>query len=593
MSLLNTSRILSFSLAIPILIFDCFCQAQEISKKYLSNQTVTYKEAIDFYTDLDQKSDKAKLFTFGTTDVGKPLHLFVISKDGDFNPASIKTKNKRVILINNAIHSGEPDGVDASMKLAEDLLINKIIDLNVLENAVICIVPIYNVDGVLNRSCCRRANQNGPEEMGTRANAKNLDLNRDFIKCDAENTKTLAKIFHEWNPDIFIDTHVSDGADYTYTMTLIATQHDKLNPILGNYLKNEMQPALYEMMKAKNNEMCPYVELFKKTPDDGIIEYLETPRYSTGFTTLFNTIGFVTETHMLKPFPQRVKATYDFLFTVIEYTNKNYQKIGEIRKQANNYVKEQKQFPLEWVLDTTKWEMLNFKGYEAKYKPSVISGKPRLYYDQASPYNRPIKNYTTYTANTTVEKPTIYIIPQGWKNVIERLEMNNIKMKRLSKDTIITVESYYIEDYKTIKNPYEGHYLHYDVKVKKENQQVQYYKGNYVVETNQESNRYIVETLEPQATDSYFCWNFFDAILQQKEGFSDYVFEETAEEILKQNPELKKEFEQKKQQDTAFAKNGMEQLKFIHQHSPQFKEKSFMRYPVGRINNLVKLSVEY
>ena len=565
-------------------------EAQEISKKYLSNKTLTYDEAIGFYEDLDQKSTKGKLFSYGSSDVGKPIHLFVISGDEDFDPGSIRKKNKRIILINNSIHSGEPDGVDASVKLAEDILVKRTIPIP--ENAVVCIIPVYNIDGFLNRACCRRANQNGPEEIGTRANAKNLDLNRDFIKCDAGNTKTFSEIFQKWNPDVFVDTHVSDGADYTYTMTLISTQYDKLNPVLSNFLKNEMDPALYESMKKKNNEMCPYVELYKKTPNYGIIGFFETPRYSTGYAALFNTIGFVTETHMLKPFAKRVEATYDFISSVIDFTNKNYQKIGEVRKQADQFVKEQKEFPVEWVMDTTKWDSFNFKGYEAKYKPSVISGQPRLYYDEKAPYTKPIRNYNTYKVKTMIEKPVAYVIPQGWRTVIERLQMNNIKMKRFVRDTLLSVESYYIDDYQTIKNPYEGHYLHSNVKVTKETQPVQYHKGDYIVEVNQERNRYIVETLEPQARDSYFCWNFFDAILQHKEGFSNYVFEETAEEILQDHPDIKKEFELKKQQDSIFAKNGEEQLKFIHQKAPQFIEKSFLRYPVARLNKIASLPLE-
>ena len=574
-----------------IVLFPNYYFAQKISKKYFSNQTVTYQEAIDFYKNLEKKTNKAKLLTYGATDIGKPLHLFVISNDGDFNPDSIKKKNKRIILINNGIHAGEPDGVDASIKLAENLLNDTLLNFKKTEHLVICIIPVYNIDGILNRDSCRRPNQNGPEESGIRSNAKNLDLNRDFIKFDSENAKAFAGIFHQWNPDIFVDTHVSDGADYTYTMTLIATQQDKFTPLLGTFLKKEMEPALYKRMKNAGWEMSPYVELFKKTPDDGIIGFLETPRYSTGYAALFNSIGFVTETHMLKPFSKRVESTYEFLWSLLEYSNENYEKIGELRKQADQYVREQKQFPIEWTLDTTRWEILDFKGYEAKYKPSNVSGQPRLYYDEKAPYTKPIKKYNLYKPKTIIEKPAAYVVPQAWKTVIERLQMNGIKMKKLSKDTSLIVESYYIDDYKTAQYPYESHYVHSEVRIRKEIQKIQYYKGDYVIETNQKFNRYIIETLEPQATDSYFNWNFFDAILQQKEGFSDYAFEDTAEEMLKQHPELKKELDLKKQQDPLFAKDSWAQLQFIYQHSC-FREKSLMRYPVARITHLINLSLE-
>ena len=145
---------------------------------------------------------------------------------------------------------------------------------------VVCIIPIYNVDGALNRGSFSRANQNGPEEYGFRGNARNLDLNRDFIKCDAENTKSFIKIFREWQPEVFVDTHISDGADYQYTMTVIPTQQSKLHPALTGYVNKDLLPVLHAEMKNKNFEFCPYVETMKQIPDDGISAFLETPRFA-------------------------------------------------------------------------------------------------------------------------------------------------------------------------------------------------------------------------------------------------------------------------------------------------------------------------
>src|SRR5436190_17153024 len=254
---------------------------QSITEKYLNNKTVTYSEAIDFYQQLDSGYDKAKLITYGLTDSGKPLHLFVISFDKDFDPASLHKKNKRIILINNGIHPGEPDGIDASMKWSEDILKRNLYD-SLLKNTIVCIIPVYNIDGALDRGCCARANQNGPEEYGTRANGQHLDLNRDFIKCEALNTKSFIEIFRKWDPDIFIDTHVSNGADYQYVMTLISSQHDKLTPVLGEFMKNKVTPFLFDEMKRNGNVMTPYVNTIKEIPDDGIAGFPETPRFSTG-----------------------------------------------------------------------------------------------------------------------------------------------------------------------------------------------------------------------------------------------------------------------------------------------------------------------
>lgn len=555
--------------------------SQSPSQKYLHNKTVTYSEAIAFYKQLDSKYEKAKLLTYGLTDSGKPLHLFVISSDADFNPVSLRKKNKRIILINNAIHPGEPDGVDACLKWCEETLKKNLYD-SLLKNTVVCIIPVYNIDGALNRGCCPRANQNGPEEYGTRANAQHLDLNRDFVKCEAMNTKSFIKIFQKWDPDIFIDTHVSDGADYQYVMTLISSQHNKLTPVLGEFMKNTVTPFLFEEMKRSGSEMTPYVNTMTEIPDDGIAGFLETPRFSTGYTALFNTLGFVTETHMFKPYKERVEATERFLVSALKFTSLNSELISAKRKEAKKYCASLKQFPLSWTLDTTQFEMLSFKGFEAKHKPSNVTGQQRLYYDRNAPFEKPIKFFDTYKAESIADVPRAYIIPQAWYRVIDRLKWNGVEMKKLVRDTTLEVEVYYITDFKTSPNAYEGKYLHSTPQVRKEKQKMQYFTGDCMIELNQPSNRYIVETLEPQATDSYFNWGFFDSILQQKEWFSDYVFEDTAEEILKNSPSLKAEFDRKKTEDKKFAESAWDQLAFIHQHSG-YQEKSHNRYPVGRI----------
>ncbi|MEO8085282.1 MAG: M14 family zinc carboxypeptidase, partial [Bacteroidota bacterium] len=529
----------------------------------------------------------ASMYSYGYTDSGRQLSLFVIASDDEMRPASIKAKNKVVLLINNGIHPGEPDGIDASMKLAEDLL-TKPEYKKLLEHVVVCIIPVFNIDGSLFRGCCSRLNQDGPEEYGFRGNYQNLDLNRDFIKCDAQNTQSFQILFREWDPDVFIDTHVSDGADYPYAMTLIATQHDKLEKGAGKYLQEKMLPAIYHSMDEKKVQMCPYVNSIDETPDDGLVEFLETPRFASGYTALFNTFSFITESHMLKPFPQRVEATYAIEKSILEFSNAHSEEIRDARYYAKRSCAEKKVFPLQWTLDTINYEMISFKGYTAKHKQSNVTGQQRLYYDKSSPYEKKIRYYNHYVESVTVEKPFSYIVPQCWRKVIDQLRINKINMQRLAKDTTLNCEVYYIDDYNTGEHAYEGHHLHSNVKVRAEMQQIHFLKGDYVIDVDLPENRFIVETLEPQGVDSYFAWGFFDPILQQKEYFSSYVFEEKAEEILKNDPALKSALEEKKKADTKFAADGDAQLNYIYEHSPYF-EKSYKRYPVVRLKDRMNL----
>jgi hypothetical protein len=560
-------------------IFHLDTTGQNPAAKYKTNQTVSYKEAMDFYRLKANNNPKCKIFNYGFTDIGKPLDLFVISNKKIFNREKLTQDGATVILINNGIHPGEPDGIDACIKLTEDILSGNI---SLPDDVVLAIIPIYNIDGALNLGCCSRANQNGPLMGGFRGNARNLDLNRDFIKCDSENAKSFTKLYQAWDPDVFVDTHVSDGADYTYTMTLIDSQKDKLSPAISKVMTQTLLPALYDEMKKNGNEICPYVNVFEGTPDQGIEAFLESPRFATGYAALFHAFPFVTETHMLKPFPKRVEATYEFLKVIIDQTNKYRNEIIAARKNAKKEAITASTFPIEWKLDSSKVDSLFFKGYAAKYSISEVTGLKRLYYDTTQPYEKNIPFFATYIPSKQVKKPSCYIVPQAWREVIERMNLNGIEMNRLKNDTTLNVEVSYIRDYKTGTRAYEGHYLHSKVVTEIDTQNINYFAGDYLIYTNQWKNRYIVETLEPEATDAFFVWNFFDEILQQKEWFSDYLFEEKALKILNDNPNLWVEFEKKKQTDLAFSKDNWAMLTYIYQRS-EWYEKSHLRYPIARL----------
>lgn len=574
--------------AARIMLLSTFCTLQlramsqpSITSLYRQNQTPAYEEIIRYYQTLDSLYDDVHLFTCGQTDAGEPLYLLVVDSDRDFDPAKARARGKAILLINNGIHPGEPDGIDASIVLLDSLLHAK--DLNAsLQHLVVCVVPVYNTGGCLNRNGYSRANQNGPEMYGFRGNARNYDLNRDFIKCDTHNARSFASIFHSWDPDVFVDTHVSNGADYQYVMTLIPTQYNKLSPPLGTYLHNTMLPFLYDAMQSAGFPMCPYVNEVDEIPDNGIMDFLDYPRYSTGYTALFNTIGFMPETHMLKPYSRRVDATIALLRICIQYTNAHAGEIIAKRREADSLLEKQKVFPVDWALNKDKVDSFFFRGYEALYKTSKVSGLQRLYYDRDEPYEKNIPYYQTYEPSCKVDAPDYYILPAAWDHVADLLTLNGVRMQRLEKDTLIRVASYYIDDFKTTETPFEGHYLHSGVKVHVSEDTILYRKGDYLIPVDQKTNRYIVETLEPQAPDSFFAWGFFDAILMQKEYFSDYVFEDLAADILEKDPALRKALNDKIHMDDLFAQDAHAQLAFVYAHSP-YMEKSYRRYPVARV----------
>ena len=162
-------------------------------------------------------------------------------------------------------------------------------------------------------------------------------------------------------------------------------------------------------------------------------------------------------------------------------------------------------------------------------------------------------------------------------------DVNGVEMEQFSSDTLLEADVYYIEDYSTSEQPYNGHYRHSSVKTRTVSMQVQVLAGDWLIPTRQAVIEYLVQTLEPTAYDSFFSWNFFDEILFRNEYFSPYIFEETAEALLKNDRALKKEFEQLKKEDPEFEKSSYAQLRFIYERSP-WSESTYMRYPVYRLN---------
>ncbi|WP_405607096.1 M14 family metallopeptidase [Polaribacter sp. Asnod1-A03] len=550
-------------------------------EKSKGTETPEYKDVISYYKDLSEAYSQISLFSFGQTDSGEPLNLVVYNSDGIYNVDEIKKSPKNRILINNGIHPGESDGIDASMMLLRDIVQNDSLKAK-YKNSIICVIPIYNIGGSLNRNSHTRANQNGPKEYGFRGNARNYDLNRDFIKQDSRNSAAFAEIFHTVNPDIFIDNHVSNGADYQYAITHLFTQHNKLGGNLGTFLQNEMRPDLEKSLEGKGVIITPYVNVWGNTPEAGWSQFFDSPRYSTGYTTLFNTLGLMVETHMLKPYKIRVEQTYDLMFSAFDFTEENSEKIKELRGKATDEILAKKTYPIQFKVDKEKYREFNFKGYEGEMIDSKVTNGKRLFYDRNKPYEKTVKYYDEYAITKEITIPKAYILPKGFHDIIERLKNNNIEYSRLKNDTTIAVTVNHIKDYDSRKSPYEGHYLHYNTTVLESSENISFKEGDLYISTNQNGVRYLLETLEAEATDSFFNWNFFDTILQQKEGYSAYVFEDVAAEYLAENPSLKKEFEDKLKTEARFAKNARMQLDFIYKNSPNY-EPAHLRLPVFKV----------
>lgn len=532
------------------------------SAQFEGNTSPTYPELIEIYQKLDRDHEEIELYNMGPSDYGLPIYLCVVNGARDSVGTFMKAMQGTTVLINNAIHAGEPDGINACL-----IWINEWIkEGKPTDIPLVGIIPAYNVGGMMNRSSSSRANQNGPEEYGFRGNAQNLDLNRDFVKMDSKNMFTFAKIYQNLDPDVFIDTHVSNGADYQYYLTYIASVRERMAPSLGALMHDSLIPHLETTFSKELFPIVPYVNMKGKTPDEGITVFNDLPRYAMGYGTMMNALSFTTETHMLKPFPERVKHTRLFIEETVNWMRDNKRAIEKARFEALMW--EDMMANFEYDLKVTEnHDSILFYGYEAHYPVSEVTGKELLKYDRDRPYKKEVCYYNKCIASKEVEVPSKIILGSQCEEVKDRLSANDIYFYPLERDTIIEVRRLRIMDFKTGKKPYEGHFLHNSVMFEFENVDQKLKKGDVVISLDQPNKRFIMSLFVPDAPDSYFSWNYFDSYVQQKEYFSSYVFDGHAQQMLKENKALRKEFEAKKKADKEFAESDFLQLYYLYKKS--------------------------
>jgi hypothetical protein len=544
------------------------------------NQTTTWEDCIAWYENLAARYPGILRFdVIGTSDAGLPMHAGVVTADGVFDRATLKAAGRPVFFNNNGIHPGEPEGIDGCMALVRDFC-EQPERLAALGQTVFLFIPLYNVDGSLNRASSSRVDQEGPEQFGFRGNSRHLDLNRDFIKCDSLAAQVFNRFFTLWDPEVMVDTHTSNGADYPYTMTLIHTQADKLGGELGAFLRTIMLPHLFDEMARRGWPTCPYVNPVKDSPDHGIAEFLEIPRFSTGFAALHQTIGFMPETHMLKPFADRYASMRALVETALAFTVAQGPAIQAMRRADRAAGRTRREWPVHWAMDAANPSSFRFKGYAAKYTPSLLGDYTRLSYDRSAPWEKDIAYFNSFPADIVVTVPRAYIVPQAWREVIERLHFNGVAMERVEEDCQREVQCYHIVSVASRPGAYEGHMFHDDVQLERRVVTVQLREGDYVVPLDQDNARYAVETLEPQGHDSFFRWGFFNSVLEKKETYSNYVFEDRAQQMLAEEPELQVKFAAWKAANPALLSNQKALLDWVFENGRKYHEPEWRRYPV-------------
>lgn len=544
-------------------------------------ETPRYAETIEYCRRLARSSPLIEYSVFGESPQGRDLPLLVMDADGNFEPGAIRRDDKAVLLIQACIHGGECDGKDAGLMLLRDIAADP---GPFLEHVTVLFIPILNVDGHERFGPYNRINQNGPQEMGWRVNAQNLNLNRDYLKADTPEIQAWLRLFNTWQPDFFIDCHVTDGADYQYVLTYLMEIHGNMVPVLTRWTENVFLQDIEERMATAGYEMFPYVYLLDwPNPKGGLKSWVSTPRFSTGYTALRNRPGLLIETHMLKDYKTRVTATRLLLEQTIAVLGSEYESLKQANAEADAFAASDafrdRLFALAFAPDERATNV-DFKGIDFDVEESELTGGP-WYRFNGKPVTFPVTYLGEQVPTVEVDLPEAYIIPPEWSTVIERLELHGVKLKRIDAPATLTVDSYRFRDVTWQLEPYEGRHPVSFVSDEIREERV-FPTGSVVVDMRQPLAAVAAQLLEPDGPDSYVYWGFFDTIFEQKEFAESYVMERMAREMLAADEALRGEFEAKKQSDPDFASDANAMLNWFYMRTPYWDDQKNV-YPVGKI----------
>lgn len=546
--------------------------------------TPSYEETMAYCKQLDVASPFIQLTSFGVSPQGRKLPLLIIDADSRFDPASAKRSGKLVMLIEAGIHSGEIDGKDAGLMFFRDMAINQQFG-GVPQNITFLFIPIFNVDGHERSGPYNRINQNGPEEMGWRTTAQNLNLNRDFLKADSPEMQAWLKLFQQWLPDFFVDIHVTDGADYQYVITYGLETHGNMDQGLTDWTIDRFIPVMEAKMDEAGYPVFPYV-MFRRwhDPRSGLRSSAAGPRYSQGYAATQNRIGLLVENHSLKDYKTRVSGTYELLKILRDLLESDAQAIIDLNRQADEYVASpafrQNPMPVDFKSGPDSI-MVDFRGVEYEVEKSDLTGGDWFRYHPDKPVTYQVPYFYQQLASKSVMLPKAYVIPPEWTEVIEKLNLHGIKYTVMQEPQTLKVQSFRFKDYSWPKNSFEGRFslttswdTIYEERL--------YPRGSVVVNTNQRTARVIAHIFEPASQDSYLSWGFFNSIFEMKEYFETYSMEEYARKMIAENPGLKAEFDSWLEKNPGLENNQWGQLEWFYRRSPWWDSRKDV-YPVGKI----------
>jgi len=537
--------------------------------------TPDLEETMRFCRLLEARSRWLRVTSYGRSSQGRELPLVIVSKDYAFTPEEARATGKPIVLVQNGIHAGEIEGKDASLELLRDMVVLSQ-HSSVLDSVILLVMPVFSVDAHERSSHYNRINQNGPEMMGWRFTPIGLNLNRDYLKAETPEMQAfLASVYTKWRPHLLIDNHTTDGADYRHDLTYACNRGPGVAAAVDRWLAEAIEDRAVTRTKEMGHLTAPYLEFVKgDDPLTGIALSNAPPRFSTGYTPLHGRPSVLVETHMLKPYAIRVRATYDMMVAILSEVAARPRAltaaVAAAEKEAVARGRVVNPAGREVVLTTRvgdRRDSLMFKGWRTEWEPSAIAGSrvPRY---ESEPWDVVIPYFHERVPALTVRQPAGYVIPREWAAAVQRLDVHGVAYRRLTAVWEDTVEVQRVLEWHAAPRSFEGHRPITVDRVNLERQLRRYEPGDIWVPLDQPSAAVAVHLFEAQAPDGLMFWNVFDTVFEPKEYAEDYVMEPLARRMMVEDPALARRFEARVAADTAFARSPGARVDFFFRHTP-------------------------
>ena len=542
-----------------------------------SNFTTTpdYATTLGFLERLDRASPLISIQQIGRTGDGRPLVVVIATRESNTDFASLRASKRARVLIQGGIHSGEIDGKDAGLMVLRDLVLGRRVDM--LDNATLLFVPVFNADGHERSGTGKRMNQRGPENAGWRTTARNLNLNRDYAKAESPEMVSMIGLMRDADPDLYIDLHVTDGLDHQYDITYGFNRSAPWSPSSSRWLSEHLDADIRRKLTGEGHTPgWYYQEVDNRDPMAALIDARSMARFSTGYGDLRHLPAVLVENHSLKPYKRRVLGTY----LLIEQTLRTAgREVASLRAAiAADRASRPKSLPVAFALDKQSSGEVSFAAIAQEKFDSPISGQREVRW-----LGKPVtQNVPAFRVSPTlsIDRPVAYWIAPSRADLAAKLRLHGVQVEQMNAPTKRKLTFYRLKGAKVAASPFEGHMPVSVAGVTTEQIEKTWPAGSFRVSTDQPLGDLAMVLLEPQSEDSLFAWGFLLEVLQQTEYYENYIMEPMAQQMLDRDPKLRAEW-QKALEDPAFAKDPAARLNWFYQRTG-LTDEEFLLYPVAR-----------